>query len=193
MMVRMLRGASLAALLGFTSCSSTRSDDAGAALETPAGAIVVDTYTVRATVTGIDAAAHKLTLVTPEGSKTTYKAGPDVINFNQIRIGDQVKATVTEEFAVFIRKPGTPPSAGEEAAVALAPKGAKPGGIMADTQEVTAKITAIDAKEHKVTLQFVDGSKTLAVGKKVDLGKVKVGDEVTVRVAEARARLVEKP
>jgi hypothetical protein len=190
MIVRML---SLAALLGLASCSSTRSDDPSAAHETPAGAIAVDTFTVRATVAGIDAATHKLTLVTPDGKKAVYKAGPDVINFNQIQVGDQVKATVTEEFAVFIRKPGTPVNASAAAAVALAPKGAMPGGIMTDTYEATAKITAVDAKDRKVTLQFLGGSKTLTVGKKVDLGELKVGDEVTVQVAEALALIVEKP
>ena len=44
-----------------------------------------------------------------------------------------------------------------------------------------------------MTLQFVDGSKTLTVGKKVDLAKLKAGDDVTVRVAEALALVVEKP
>ena len=62
-----------------------------------------------ATVTGIDAASRKVTLVTPEGKKTTVKCGPEVINFDQIRVGDQLKVTVTERSRC-IWPGGSPPS-----------------------------------------------------------------------------------
>jgi hypothetical protein len=187
-----------AAMLALTSCSTKPTEPTGqqeiTMIETKDGAAIIDTFTMTAKVTAIDATKRKLTLTTPDGKRATYKAGPDVINFNQIKIGDQVKAMVTEELAVFLRKDGTPPSVGEAGAVALAPKGAKPGVLMADTVELTAQITAIDAKSRKATLQFVDGStKQLKVGKDADLTRVKPGDAVTVRVTEALALLVEKP
>ena len=62
-----------------------------------------------------------------------------------------------------------PPTAAPQL-VALAPKGAKPGGIMAATTQVTAKVTAIDVEHHKATLQFEDGTtRTVAVRPDVDL------------------------
>jgi uncharacterized OB-fold protein len=184
-----------AAILAFTSCSTTPEGEGKAdVIETKDGAMIVETFTTTATVTAINAAKRKLTLVSPDGAKTTYKAGPEVVNFSQIRIGDRVKATVTEEVAVFLRKDGVPPRAGVGAAIGLAVKGAKPGAMMADTQEVFVKIVAIDANHHKVTLQFADGkTKKLKVGKKVDLTNVKPGDNVVVQVSEALAILVEKP
>ena len=158
------------------------------------GGVMVGTYQTTVTVTAIDAAGRKVTLVSPDGTKTTFKAGPEVINFDQIRIGDQVKATVVEQLVVFVRKNGMPPSDGQATAVALAPKGAKPGVLMADTVEVTAKVKSIDLKRHKATLQFPDGkSKSFAVRPDVDLTKVKLGEEVVIRTTEALAIVVEKP
>ena len=147
-----------------------------------------------ATVTGIDAASRDVTLVSRDGKKTTVKCGPDVINFDQIRVGDQVKVMVTEELAVAMATSGAPASDGGASVVALAPKGARPGGIVANTVQVTAKVTAINLKKHKATLQFPDGTtRTVAVRPDVDLTQRKVGEEVVIRCTQALAISVEKP
>ena len=61
---------------------------------------MVETYKMTATVTGIDADNRKATLVSPDGKKTSVKCGPEVINFDQIQVGDQLKIRVTQELAV---------------------------------------------------------------------------------------------
>lgn len=158
------------------------------------GGTIVETYKITATVTAVDGASRKVTLAMADGEKTTFKVGPEVVNFGQIQVGDQVKATVAEQLVVFARKNGEPARDGETAAVALAPVGAKPGILMANTVEVTAKVQAIDLEHHKATLQFPDGhSKTLKVRPDVDLTQAKLGDEVVFRTTEALAILVEKP
>jgi hypothetical protein len=184
-----------AALLGFTSCSTPlQSKEEVTAFTTPDGATIVETITVSATVTAIDSTTRKITLSQPGGGKTTYKVGPEAVNFSQIQIGDQVKAVVTEQAAIFLRRQGAPPSAGAGAAVALAPRGAKPGGMLVDTEEITATITAVDAPHRKVTFQLVDGSKkTVTIGKRVDLANVKVGESLTVELSEGLALTVQKP
>ena len=124
----------------------------------------------------------------------TFKAGPEVVNFDQIRVGDQIKATLTEQLAVYMAKDNPPANEGEASLVALAPLGAKPGGLMANTLQVTAKVKAIDLKHHKATLQLPDGTtKTFAVRQDVDLTQRQVGEEVVIRVTEAVAISVEKP
>ena len=181
-----------AVILAFTSCSIMEGNEEVAAIETPNGAIIVETFTTSAKVTAIDAAKRKLTLVFPDGKKTTYKCGPDVVNFPQIRVGDQVNAKLTEEAAIFIGS-GAPPSDIAGAGVALAPVGYKPEGEFVETEQVTAKVTAVDAKHHKVTLQFADGtSKKVKVGKKVDLTAVPVGTDVTVQMTEGLAISVDR-
>jgi len=186
-----------AAVLALTSCSSTpKIEPTTTAVyqQGVPGGIVVETYRNSATVTAIDTANRKVTLVTPDGRKETFKAGPEVVNFDQIRIGDQVKATVAEQLVVYMAKDNPPASEGEAALVALAPKGTKPGGLMANTVQVIAKVTAIDVKRRRATLRFPDGTtKTFPVRKDVDLTQRQVGEEVVIRATEALAISVEKP
>jgi len=97
-------------------------------------------------------------------------------------------------FAVFVKKADAPPSADETETVALAPKGAKPGLIVADTQVVTAKIEAVNYRKRTVTLKGPEGqTRILKVGSNVkNFKEVKKGDEVVVRFTEALVILVEK-
>jgi len=182
-----------AALLTFTSCSTPGGSEQVVALETADGAAIVETTKTTATVTAIDAATRKVTLKLADGKATTVKCGPAVVNFNQIEINDRLNLTITEELAVFLGQ-GQPPSATAAAGVALAPIGAKPGGVIANTVMITAKIMAIDAKTRKVTLKLPDGStKIVKVGAKVNLSAVKPGEDVTVQHTEGLAISVEKP
>jgi len=115
-------------LMSLASCATTMSGEEDVAvMETKTGAIVVDTFTTDATVVALDGTKRKVTLETPDGKKTKFKAGPEVANFDQLQIGDQVHATVTEELALSLRPSDAPPSAGEAMTVALTPVGAKPG------------------------------------------------------------------
>jgi hypothetical protein len=159
-----------------------------------AGGTVVQTYELKATVTAIDKAARKVTLMDATGIKTTVKAGPEVVNFDQIRVGDELNITAAQELVVSLAGEGESSRDGGAQMVALAPKGAKPGAIMAETTQVTAKVTAINAEQHTATLQFEDGStRTVAVRPDVDLSKRKIGDKVVIRTTGALAIRVVKP
>lgn len=158
------------------------------------GAIAVMAATATATVQAVDSAKRTVTLKMPDGTVKTFKLGKEVRNFDQIKVGDQVKTTYVDELTVFLRKADVPPSAEEVTNVMLAPKGAKPGVIVANTTQMSAKITAVDARKRTVTLMGPEGkSKTLMVAKTVNLKGVKKGDDVVVRYTEALAILVEKP
>lgn len=180
-----------------SSCSSTpegREETLVATQKGVPGGVVVQTYQVTATVTAIDPDARKVTMVTPAGKKTVFKAGPEIVNFPQIRVGDQVKATLTEELVVYMEDQGVPTHNAAGAVVALAPVGAKPGAFVADVVQVKAVVTEIDHKRHKATLRFPDGStRKVAVRKDVDLTKRSVGEEVVLRATESMAVVVEKP
>lgn len=182
-----------AAMLTFTSCSSTGGTETDTVVETKNGVAVVETIKTSAVVTAVDTTSRKVTLKFEGGKSQTVKCGPAVANFGQIRVGDKLTVTITEELAVFLGK-GNPPSATVGAGVALAPIGAKPGGMVADTVVVTAKITAVNAKTRKVTLLAADGStRVISAGQQVDLSSVKPGDDVTVQYTESLAVTMEKP
>ena len=158
------------------------------------GGVVVQTHRLTATITAIDKANRRLMLLSPDGIKQTVKVGREAVNFDQIRVGDQLTVTVAEELVVSVVGEGESPAAGAADLVVLAPKGAKPGGLVATAQQVTAKVVAIDREQRQATLQFEDGTtRTVAVRPDVDLGKRQVGDKVVIRITEALAISVEKP
>jgi hypothetical protein len=158
------------------------------------GGTIVETYELTATITAIDALARKVTLVTKEGEKTTVKCGPEVVNFDQIRVGDIVKAMVTSQLTVAMADAAAPPIDSAATVVLLAPKGVKNGGLMAETQEYTATITGINLKRHQATLRFPDDSvRTFTARKDVDLRERKVGEKVKFRVTVAMAISIKKP
>jgi hypothetical protein len=158
------------------------------------GGVAVQTSELTATVAAIDQANRKLTLISPEGIKKTVKVSPEVVNFDQIRVGDQLKVLATQQLVIQMAKPGGSADDGGAALVALAPEGAKPGGVVAGTTQVTATVKAIDPQKHTATLQFEDGStQTFPVRKDVDLTQRKVGEQVVFRLTEMVAIGVAKP
>src|SRR5215213_6454495 len=55
------------------------------------GGVIVDTATITARVAAVDPATRKVTIVNSDGNRTTFTAGPEVVNFGQIRVGDELK------------------------------------------------------------------------------------------------------
>ena len=158
-----------------------------------AGGTVAHVVKATATVTAVDAKSRKVTLQAPGGPPATFTASDAVRNFDQLKVGDKVNATLNEQLVVLVgpkREPGT----NYGGLVTSAPKGAKPGVIAAEVFEVVADVSAIDTAKRKATLKFDDGQ-TIEVDIRpdVDLSKYKVGDSVTIRVTQQLKLLVESP
>lgn len=189
------------ALFSFTACTTAPpppppATGASTAIvkEGVPGGVFVNTLDVSARVTAIDTAKRRLTLTDPEGDEFTVKVGPEAVNFDQIQVGDLVNAGVTEELVVYLGEEGAPAPDNAAGMIALAPKGAQPGALMAETIQVTATVTAIDQAERTATLRFEDGStKTFSVRDDIDLNQRKVGEKVVFLVTEMIAISVEKP
>jgi len=181
-------------------CTTTSPPPPGTANSTAAvaegvpGGVFVNTMEVSVKITAVDTAKRKLTLLLPNGEKTTVKVGPEVVNFDQIQRGDLVTATLTEETVIYLDEEGVATTDGAAAMVALAPKGAKPGGLVAETVQVTATVAAIDPAKRTATLRFEDGhTETFPVRADIDLSQRKVGEKVVFLVTEMIAISVEKP
>lgn len=189
-----------AALLIFTSCSTSTPPppDVGAAridyTKGVPGGVIVQTFKTTATVTAIDHAKRTATLQGSDGKKFTVTAGPEAANFDQVHVGDQVHTTVVQKIVASLDKEGAASGDGAAAVVAQAPKGDQPGGLVAETVQVTAKVIAIDAAKRLATLRFENGStEILPIRDDVDLSRRKVGEQVVFRVTEMIAIRVEKP
>lgn len=180
-----------AAVMTFTSCSSTPNTQT----DTMRGEVVLDAMTGTATVQSINPNDRTVVLQHPGGSLTTYECGPDVRNFDQIKVGDQVTATVAESVAiVLVEGGGMPMGASSTSAMVRAPLGAMPAAKAVDTVAFTAKVVSVDTVNREVTLQTMDGqSQTVKVGPDIKLANVNPGDDVGVRVTRAFAIAVTPP
>jgi len=158
------------------------------------GGVYLDAVKITAAVTAIDAELRSVTVVGPEGNSTSFIAGPEVINFDQISVGDQITVALMSEMVVSLRKAGTSAESEGGLLVARAAEGDKPAGIIAGTTEITAVVESINLEEHAATLKLPDGeSKTIKAREDVDLTQVTVGDEVVISLTEAIAVMVETP
>jgi hypothetical protein len=191
-----------AALLALTSCSTTAptAKSLGETTRTTIykegvpGGIIVETTRLQATVVAVDTTNRAVTLAVADGRQTVIGCGPEVANFNQIRVGDRVSAAITSELALALAGTDIPSLEASTTAAALAPRGDKPGGAMAKMQEYTATIAAINRNRREVTLRLPDDTKrTFTVRPDIDLSQRKVGQQVAVRVAVAVAISVEDP
>jgi hypothetical protein len=144
---------------------------------------------VTATVTAVDATSRIVTLKGPKGKIFDVKAGEEVRNLAQVKVGDKVKVKYYQSVAVEVVAPGTAPGGVQEGVVGGRSKpGERPAGLIGGQVTVTATVEAIDKKNQTATLKGPEG-KTLTV--KVEdprnLVNVKVGDEVVITLTEALA------
>ncbi len=130
-----------------------------------------------APVAAIDASQHTITLKRTDGLTKTYAVGPNVKNFDQIKAGGQVKATVEDDLAVY-----------------LLAKGRLPDGTTAETLGVNARVLRVDPSFRLLTLQYPNGqSEKFKAGLDAKLLEMAPGDEVVVKPKEVTAIKVEKP
>jgi hypothetical protein len=186
----------IVAMMATVSCTTvtTETDTQARIKQGVPGGEFIETTRLEATVTAIDSTRRKITLVTRKGEKFTVNPGPEVENFDQIRVGDQLKVSFTEEITVRMAKPGEKPEDGGEAEFDFAPRGSKPGIMTSETYQAVATVTDIDLKKRKATLRFQDGTtKKFDVRKDVDLTRHKAGEKVIIRGKETFSIQIEKP
>jgi len=158
------------------------------------GRVITSTARHEAIVESVNKETREIKVVDANGKIHKFVAGDMVANFDQIEPRDRIVTEYLESVAVFVVPEGSP-SMGDMGLVEVAPLGEKPGMAMADTYMVAATIDAIDTDTRVVTLRGEDGFQTaLRVADDVNLGEVKVGDEVRMRVTEAVAiKVIEAP
>jgi hypothetical protein len=158
--------------------------------QTPAvdqGIDEVEVIHATATVEKIDLAKRKVTLLFEDGKHKTYKVDKSVQNLDQVKVGDHLKISYTEEIIIVVGKSNEAPSQAEAGEVGVAPKGAKPGIVMVDTSALSAKVLAVDPQKRRVTLEEPDGKKkTVKLGKKVtNLDQLKVGESIDMVMTDS--------
>lgn len=150
--------------------------------------------TVTATVAAIDQNTREVTLRDEEGKTIAFKAGMEVRNLPQVKVGDKVKVNFYEATSGRLLRPGEAPMAEPqvETMTVRAPEGEMPGAAVRKKVTRTATIAAVDAAASTVTLRETNGSlTTVRLEDKAKLHEIKVGDQVAISYVEGVAISVE--
>jgi len=185
---------SFVALLGAAPAQAEH-HEAAAAEPAERAVVVAEKIELTGKVVAVDKEARAIIVEGSGGNRIELDAPEAAANFDQIAVGDDVKATYFEAVALSIQ-PATDakPGAAETTVAALAPPGGTPGGVIADTVQLKAVVRAVDPEARRVTLELPSGeSVALRAGKGVDLARVKVGEEVVATHTEALAITISKP
>jgi hypothetical protein len=183
----------VAAGASFGALAQTPSADVGAMKATaPGKGVVASAVEITATVQAVDKAKRTVTLKGPQGNVKTIAVGPDVKNFDQIKVGDEVAVSYFEALSLELKKGGKQAVARTDSAMAGAAKpGQKPAAAAGRQVTVTADVIAVDAAKQMVTLKGPERTVDLMVQDPEQFKLVKVGDQVEATYTEALAISVE--
>ena len=166
------------ALLAITSLVQAQVKDSAMAVQ-EAEAVV--------TVTKVNKEARTVTFRGPRGNLGTLDVPKESQNLDQVKVGQQYKMKYVEAVAVDIRKGGVPSAAAAQE-VKLAPKGAKPGGLVVRTVQLAGVIDAVDYNERYIAIRGPKGNvMPLKVGSDINMQELAAGDRISVTHTAALA------
>jgi Cu/Ag efflux protein CusF len=149
---------------------------------------VAQTVKVNATITKIDPVTREVTLRGPQGREVPVTLGPEVKNFSQLKVGDNVTAEYVEALTLELKKGGKAVvGRTEDSGAARAKAGEKPGALAARQVTVIADVTAVDPATQTVTLKGPKQTVDLKVADPEQFKLIKVGDQVEAVYTEALA------
>lgn len=159
------------------------------------GGIVGQKVVTRVIVDSIDYKERTAVLRDSDGALHYFKAGPEIRNFPQLKVGDEVITEHTQSVAILVDKPQGKPAGTGAQVLKRAPLGEKPGMQGVNIMEVTATVDKIDYKKRMITLKGPDGK---VVTTEVDpsitrFNEVKKGDMIYMQFTEELAIRVESP
>jgi hypothetical protein len=182
-----------AAVMAIATTSAVAQTGGVAAVKTEPGRVTVaEAVQVTASVEAIDKAKRLISLKGPDGNVFVVQAGPEVKNFDQIKVGDMVAARYVEALTLQLKPGGGQMRQRTEREDAVAAKpGERPGAAAGRQVTVIADVIALDAKKQSVRLRGPQRIVDLKVKDPEQFKLIKVGDQVEATFTEAVALAVE--
>jgi len=173
--------------------SPARAADQPAAQGSRAEAVLV---TLEAKVESIDRAKREVTLKGPLGNMATVTVDQRVTRFNEVKVGDLVRA----EYFISIAAELRPPTADEEKkplqfldAAGKAPPGTSPAAGGLRRLKVVTTVEGLDRPTETITVKGPMGNYlTARAADPANLTKLRIGDKIVVTLTEALAVSLEK-
>jgi hypothetical protein len=157
--------------------------------ETPTGGLRHQAVTMRAKIEKVDVDKRQVTLLGSDGTTEKLVVSEDVKNLPQLKRGDEVVATYYQAVAFDVLKRGAKGDPATSVEVVMgADEGQMPGGAALQTVTFVADVQKLDEANSTATLKGPQGNvRTVAIQNPAVFRKVKVGDRVEIRLAEAMA------
>ncbi|MFO1311429.1 MAG: hypothetical protein U1F41_05120 [Burkholderiales bacterium] len=183
----------LAAALSLAFAVSANAQTGGAVVATaPGKAVIAETVKITAKITAIDKKTRDVTLQGPEGNSMTVTAGPEVKNFDKLKVGDSVDMQYVEALTLELKKGGGAKVAKTEKTDAVsAKKGETPGGAAGRQVTIVADVVAVDPAKQVVTLKGPKQTVNLKVRDPEQFKNIAKGDQVEATFTQALAVAVE--
>ena len=185
----------IALMVGFAPLAAAQAPGGSVTSESntaPGKRVEVKTLEIAASVEALDTVARTVTLKGPQGNLLVLPAGPDVRNFDRIKVGDQVVARYQEALSIELKKGGNAPVGRVEGTMAVkAAPGEKPAAGGGRQVTVTADVVALDARTQTVTLRGPQRTIAVRVDDAEQFKRVALGDQVEAMYIEAVAVSVE--
>ena len=136
-------------------------------------------------IQAIDQTTRSITLRAENGDEDTFTVGPEVTRFNQLKVGDKIRATYYESLVFQLRKPGTP-STPASTTVAGGRIVEVPGGAAGKQQTTTVTVKAVDMNVPSITVVTADGrTMTRKNDNRKNLEGVSPGDRIDITYTQA--------
>ncbi|WP_315386036.1 hypothetical protein [uncultured Stenotrophomonas sp.] len=153
--------------------------------------------TVQGRVTALDTKTRAVTVTGADGSALEFVAGPEVRNFNQLKVGDKVTLDYKAAIALALEPAGSAPVGMTKSQAKTVPiRGAKPGGARSNTIEIVTEVTAVNPERNTIALRGASGNTQLIAVERPDLRaklpSVKRGDLVKISYTEAVALAIRR-
>lgn len=157
------------------------------------GGVISATEELVATIVSVDKKKRTFVVKDDAGNQRTVQAPTEMVNFDQMVVGDRIRAVVAVETVVYVQEPGKSGPDAMGGAAGAAEPGQKPAAAAIEQVRITAKVVAVNKEKHTATLKFEDGSqREVAVRPDVEITDKYIGKEVVILITAAMAAGIEK-
>lgn len=155
----------------------------------PSQTSIAELVTLTGEVVAVDAASRYVTLRGPLGGEITGRAGDDVKNLGQVKVGDLVTIAYYQSMALSAAKKGEPNPLFTGGDAATAAPGEKPAGYVAQQTKRTVTVVTVDPERRSVVFRGEDGTLLPVEVQRPEFARkletLRVGDQLDVVVTEA--------
>lgn len=148
--------------------------------------------TLQGRITAIDKSTREVAVTGTDGSSVDIVAGPDIRNFSQLKVGDQVALDYRAAVALELEPAGSAPLGATASQSRTVPKrGSIPGGARSNTISLVTEVAAVNPERGTIALRGESGNTQLIAVERPDLRaklpNVKRGDLLRISYTQAVA------